>query len=89
MWLTASPPATPIGLGEALGAVGGTVGQTQLDAPLNGNDGGRLTREDGKITACSIEGKDETEAIGGAALETLAEQVKTANGYFTTFEINF
>lgn len=40
-----------------------------------------LTREDGKITACSIEGKDETEAIGGAALETLAEQVKTANGY--------
>lgn len=32
-----------------------------------------LTREDGKITACSIEGKDETEAIGGAALETLAE----------------
>ena len=40
-----------------------------------------LTREDGKITACSIEGKDETEAIGGAALETLAEQVKTATGY--------
>ena len=40
-----------------------------------------LTRADGKITACTIEGKDETEAIGGAALETLAEQVKTANGY--------
>ena len=69
----------------SLAACGG--GKTQ-DETLTGTAKGyggdvtvTLTRADGKITACTIEGKDETEAIGGAALETLAEQVKTANGY--------
>ena len=40
-----------------------------------------LTRKDGVITACSIEGKDETPTVGGAALEELEKQVVAANGY--------
>lgn len=40
-----------------------------------------LTREDGTITACSIEGKDETPDIGGAALPELEKQVVAAGGY--------
>ena len=39
-----------------------------------------LTLEDGVITECSIDGPDETETVGGAALEELAEQVIAANG---------
>lgn len=35
-------------------------------------------KEDGTITAVAVEGKDETENFGGAALPTLAEQLKTA-----------
>lgn len=40
-----------------------------------------LTRKDGVITACSIEGKDETPTVGGAALPDLEAQVVAANGY--------
>ena len=39
-----------------------------------------LTLEDGVITECSIDGPDETETVGGAALDELAEQVVAANG---------
>lgn len=39
-----------------------------------------LTIEGDTITACSIDGPDETEEIGGAALDELAEQVVAANG---------
>lgn len=40
-----------------------------------------LTRKDGTITACTVEGKDETPTVGGAALEELGKQVVAANGY--------
>ena len=40
-----------------------------------------LTRVDGAITACSIEGKDETPDIGGKAFAELESQVVAANGY--------
>ncbi len=36
--------------------------------------------EDGSIESCKLEGPDETENIGGAALEELAAQVEAANG---------
>lgn len=39
-----------------------------------------LTVTDGTITDCVLEGPDETETIGGAALEDLAKQVVAANG---------
>ena len=39
-----------------------------------------LTVEGDTITACTIDGPDETESVGGAALEELAEQVIAANG---------
>lgn len=39
-----------------------------------------LTMEGDMITDCTIDGPDETETIGGAALEELAEQVVAANG---------
>ena len=39
-----------------------------------------LTVENGVITAASFDGPDETPDVGGAALETLAEQVVAANG---------
>lgn len=39
-----------------------------------------VTRTDGTITAVVLDGPDETETIGGAALEELAEQVVAANG---------
>ena len=39
-----------------------------------------LTVVDGTITDCVLEGPDETEAIGGAALADLAKQVVEANG---------
>lgn len=40
-----------------------------------------LTVEDGKITACALEGADETPEIGGKALEELEGQVVAAGGY--------
>ncbi len=40
-----------------------------------------LTREGGKITACTIEGKDETAEIGGKALPDLEQQVVAKGGY--------
>ena len=40
-----------------------------------------LTRDGGAITACSIEGKDETPEIGGKALADLEKQVVAANGF--------
>lgn len=39
-----------------------------------------ITMEGDTITACTIDGPDETETIGGAALEELAEQIVAANG---------
>lgn len=39
-----------------------------------------LTLTDGVITDAVLDGPDETEAIGGAALETLAEQIIAAGG---------
>mgnify|MGYP001068439371 FL=1 len=39
-----------------------------------------VTVEGGKLTACTLEGKDETPSIGGAALDTLKEQVLTVGG---------
>ena len=39
-----------------------------------------LTMDGDTITACAIEAPDETESIGGAALDELAEQVVAANG---------
>ena len=39
-----------------------------------------LTMDGDTITACSIDGPDETEDVGGAALDELAEQVVAANG---------
>lgn len=39
-----------------------------------------LTMEDGKITACSIKGEDETPDIGGKALADLEKQLVDANG---------
>ena len=39
-----------------------------------------LTLENGTITDCSIDGPDETESVGGVAIEELAEQVVAANG---------
>lgn len=39
-----------------------------------------VTRVDGVITAVTFEGPNETESIGGAALEELAQQVVDANG---------
>lgn len=39
-----------------------------------------LTTADGTITACTIEGKDETPDIGGKALADLEKQVVEANG---------
>lgn len=39
-----------------------------------------LTTEDGKITACTLEGKDETPEIGGKALTELEQKVVDANG---------
>ena len=39
-----------------------------------------ITMDGDTITACTIDGPDETESVGGAALEELAEQVVAANG---------
>ncbi len=40
-----------------------------------------LTREDGKITACTVDASGETESVGAAAAEELGKQVVAANGY--------
>lgn len=37
--------------------------------------------ENGKLVDVKVEGKDETATIGGAALDTLKEQIMTADGY--------
>lgn len=54
---------------------------TGTDRGYGGDVTVTLTREGDTITACSIEGKDETPEVGGKALADLEKQVVDANGY--------
>ncbi len=72
----------------SLAACGGSKDPAPTGETLTGTDRGyggdvtvTLTREDDAITACSIEGKDETPEIGGKALAELEKQVVAANGF--------
>ena len=72
----------------SLTACGGSKDPAPSGETLTGTDRGyggdvtvTLTREGDTITACSIEGKDETPEIGGKALADLEKQVVAANGY--------
>lgn len=65
-----------------------TEGATSAEETLTGSAKGfggeikaTLTVADGKITACALEGADETPEIGGKALEDLEKQIVAANGY--------
>ena len=60
--------------------VGGGETLTGTGTGFGGDVTVTLTMDGDTITACSIEAPDETESIGGAALDELAEQVVTANG---------
>lgn len=73
--------------GAALLALAACGGQKPAGETLTGTGKGyggdvtvTLTRENGAITACSIEGKNETPEVGGKALADLEGQVVEANG---------
>lgn len=61
-------------------AAGSTETRTGQGQGFGGVITATVTLADGTVTAVRFDGSDETPAIGGAALETLAEQVVAANG---------
>ena len=75
-------------VGVSLAACGGSSSSTAASETKTGSAdgfGGAVTATltvdaNGTITDCKLEGKDETESIGGAALEELSKQVVAANG---------
>lgn len=67
-----APEPTPSPAGETLtGTAEGYGGPVKVS----------LTRDNGVITACSIQGEKETPEVGGKALPQLEEQVVAANGW--------
>ena len=75
-------------VGVSLAACGGSSSSTAANATKTGSAdgfGGAVTATltvdaNGTITDCKLEGAQETESIGGAALEELSKQVVAANG---------
>ena len=75
-------------VGVSLAACGGSSSSTAANATKTGSAdgfGGAVTATltvdaNGTITGCKLEGAQETESIGGAALEELSKQVVAANG---------
>ncbi len=75
-------------VGVSLAACGGSSSSTAASETKSGSAdgfGGAVTATltvdaNGTITDCKLEGAQETESIGGAALEELSKQVVAANG---------
>ena len=75
-------------VGVSLAACGGSSSSTAASATKTGSAdgfGGAVTATltvdaNGTVTDCKLEGAQETESIGGAALEELSKQVVAANG---------
>ena len=75
-------------VGVSLAACGGSSSSTAASATKTGSAdgfGGAVTATltvdaNGTVTDCKLEGAQETENIGGAALEELSKQVVAANG---------
>ena len=75
-------------VGVSLAACGGSSSSTAADVTKTGSAdgfGGAVTATltvdaNGTVTDCKLEGAQETESIGGAALEELSKQVVAANG---------
>jgi len=75
-------------VGVSLAACGGSSSSTAANATKTGSAdgfGGAVTATltvdaNGTITGCKLEGAQETESIGGAALEELSKQVVAVNG---------
>ena len=75
-------------VGVSLAACGGSSSSTAASATKTGSAdgfGGAVTATltvdaNGTVTNCKLEGAQETESIGGAALEELSKQVVAANG---------
>lgn len=61
-------------------AAGGAETLTGSAEGFGGTVTATIVRTDGVITACTLEGKDETPEIGGAAFPELEKQVVAANG---------
>ncbi|MDO4324637.1 MAG: FMN-binding protein [bacterium] len=69
------------GIEECLSqAAGGAETLTGSAEGFGGAVTATVVRTDGVITACTLEGKEETPEIGGAALPELEKQVVAANG---------
>ena len=75
-------------VGVSLAACGGSSSSTAAGVTKTGSAdgfGGAVTATltvdaNGTVTDCKLEGAQETESIGGAALEELSKQVVAANG---------
>ena len=75
-------------VGVSLAACGGGSSSTAAGVTKTGSAegfGGAVTATltvdaNGTVTDCKLEGAQETESIGGAALEELSKQVVAANG---------
>ena len=61
-------------------ASGGAETLTGSAEGFGGSVTATIVRTDGVITACTLEGKDETPEIGGAAFAELEQQIVAANG---------